>query len=201
VHFLQLERRSIGRWKTVLLSFALTASWATLAANETKGSVEEAQARPKRTAGELQGRVVRVVDGDTVWIVPRDAPPNAAPIKLRIEGIDAPEICQAHGDLAQRALSERVMRREVRAKVRATDDYGRRLGKLYDGEVDIGEHMVREGHAWSARYRWSRGPYVEGERRAQSSMRGLHADAGAELPRDFRRRHGSCHVPANGRAS
>lgn len=201
MHRLHLERRSIDRWKTVLLGLAMAVSPIALAADEAKGTVAETHARPKRSAGDLRGRVVRVIDGDTVWIVPHDAPPNAAPVKLRIEGIDAPEICQAHGDLAQRALSERVLRREVRAKVRATDDYGRRLGKLYDGEVDIGERMVREGHAWSARYRWSRGPYIEGERRAQSGKLGLHADTGAELPRDFRRRHGSCHVPSNGRAS
>ena len=47
-------------------------------------------------AGTLQGTVVRVVDGDTLW-VRADAAGNgksAKPIKLRLQGID--EIGRAH---------------------------------------------------------------------------------------------------------
>jgi endonuclease YncB( thermonuclease family) len=140
-------------------------------------------------AGEVRGRVVRVVDGDTIWLV-REG--QTKPMKLRIEGIDAPEICQTFGPEAKRALANRILDRDVTAKLRAVDDWGRRIGHVYDGETDIGQRMVRDGMAWSVRYRWDRGPYVPDERMAQSFHRGLHAVGSAELPRDFRQRHGSC---------
>jgi micrococcal nuclease len=141
-------------------------------------------------AGELRGKVVRVVDGDTLWLVREGA---TKPMKLRIEGIDAPEICQAFGPEAKRALANRVLDRDVTAKLRAVDDWGRRIGHVYDGETNVGQRMVRDGMAWSIRYRWDRGPYVADERLAQSFFRGLHADGKAEMPRTFRQRHGSCY--------
>lgn len=140
-------------------------------------------------AGEVRGKVVRVVDGDTIWLL-RDG--AAKPMKLRIEGIDAPEICQTFGPEAKRALASRVLDRDVTAKLRAVDDWGRRIGHVYDGDINIGQRMVRDGFAWSIRYRWDRGPYMADERLAQSFFRGLHAAGGAELPREFRQRHGSC---------
>jgi hypothetical protein len=42
------------------------------------------------------------------------------------------------------------------------------------------------------RYRWDQGPYVKEERQAIALKRGLHEQRGAELPRDFRKRHGPC---------
>jgi endonuclease YncB( thermonuclease family) len=39
-------------------------------------------------------QVTRVLDGDTVWVKPKG---NLAPRKLRLQGLDAPEICQAGG--------------------------------------------------------------------------------------------------------
>ncbi len=141
-------------------------------------------------AGDVRGKVVRVVDGDTLWLVREGA---SKPMKLRIEGIDAPEICQTFGPEAKRALSNRVLDRDVTAKLRAVDDWGRSIGHVYDGDINIGQRMVRDGMAWSIRYRWDRGPYVADERMAQSFFRGLHAGGGGELPRDFRKRHGSCY--------
>ncbi|MCB1983320.1 MAG: excalibur calcium-binding domain-containing protein [Rhodoferax sp.] len=52
--------------------------------------------------------------------------------------------------------------------------------------------MVAEGHAWSLRTKWDRGPYVAQERMARSLDRGLHAAGGAIAPAEFRRRNGPC---------
>jgi Excalibur calcium-binding domain len=51
---------------------------------------------------------------------------------------------------------------------------------------------VRDGHAWSVRYKYDRGPYVAEERMAIALKRGVHADGGAVMPRDFRQRNGPC---------
>ena len=48
----------------------------------------------------VHGWVSWVMDGDTVLLVPDG---GHEPIKLRIEGIDAPESCQPGGDLSAHA--------------------------------------------------------------------------------------------------
>ena len=152
------------------------------------GSVAATARAPARVAG----AVIFVPDGDTLWLQPDG---GGRPHKLRIEGIDAPEICQAGGAASREALARRVLRRHVEAEVRRYDDYGRGVARIrLDGE-DLGGQLVREGQAWSYRWRHSPGPYASQEQVARSARRGLFAEADPELPRDFRRRHGPCHVP------
>ena len=148
-----------------------------------------APAAPARAATEITGTVVHVVDGDSLSFAPAA---GGAPIAVRLQGIDAPEICQPWGTQAREALVEHVKGHELRLVVQGRDEHGRTLAKLMRGDLDIGERLVRDGHAWSYRYKHDRGPFVAQERMAQALKRGLHADGGALMPRDFRRRHGPC---------
>jgi micrococcal nuclease len=142
---------------------------------------------------EFTGKVSYVSDGDTLWVQP-DA--GGAPRKLRIDGIDAPEICQTGGEASREALVQRAMHQVVWVAVRREDDYGRGLARLRIDGKDIGAEMVRDGQAWSYRWRHSLGPYAADEALARQERRGLFAAAGRpETPRDFRKRHGSCHLP------
>lgn len=146
-------------------------------------------------AGErFDGVVTRVSDGDTVWVRPEAAPGERPrkPVKVRLVGLDAPERCQAHGEVAAEALSARVLGRPVRVQRRATDEHGRALGTLWLGSQDVGAWLVGEGHAWSARWRGDPGPFAAEEQAARRARRGLFAEADPEPPRDFRRRHGPC---------
>jgi endonuclease YncB( thermonuclease family) len=98
-----------------------------------------------------EGVVVRVIDGDTLWL--QSGATKGKPRKLRLAGIDAPEICQGGGVKARDALSARVLNRHVQVTSRATDDYRRTVATLrLDGE-DIGAWLVQQGHAWSYGYR------------------------------------------------
>lgn len=141
---------------------------------------------------EITGQVSRIVDGDTLWL--RTAA-DTTPVVVRIEGIDAPESCQVGGAEATAALAALVLNRSITVKSVATDDWGRKVGKVFDGTRDIGDRMVRDGHAWSTRYKYDRGPYIAEERMAQSLKRGLHAEGGAVQPREFRQRNGACPQP------
>ncbi len=138
------------------------------------------------------GRVTAVVDGDTIRV---RGPGQDLPRAVRIEGIDAPEICQSGGDAARQVLRQQVLHRQVTLVVSRQDEYGRDLATvLLDGE-DVGRRLVLEGHAWSYRFRNHPGPYAREEQAAQAAARGLFAQAEPERPGDFRRRHGSCHPP------
>jgi micrococcal nuclease len=145
-------------------------------------------------AGQLEATVTRVVDGDTLWL---QANVNAngkkpRPFKMRLQGIDAPERCQAWGTQATAALSERVLNQRVQVQTRSKDDYDRTLGNIRLQGEDISAWMVSQGHAWSYRYRRSNGPYAEQELVAKTAKRGLFADAGAQEPRWFRKANGPC---------
>jgi micrococcal nuclease len=139
------------------------------------------------------GEVTYVTDGDTLWVRPeRGSPPR----KLRLDGIDAPEICQAYGLESKEALVKRLLHRQVTVSTRAMDDYNRALVTVrLDGE-DVGAWMVTQGYAWSYKFRQDDGPYAAEEKAARRRSKGLFADESAERPRDFRKRHGSCYVPA-----
>lgn len=137
----------------------------------------------------LEGVVTRVTDGDTLWVRPLD---GGKPRKLRVQGIDAPERCQPWGHEATAQLSALVQGQTVRAQEGPLDDHGRRLVRLFRGDVDIGAWMVRQGHAWSYRYRRDPGPYAAEEHDARRARRGLFADPAAVMPREFRRTHGPC---------
>jgi micrococcal nuclease len=138
---------------------------------------------------ELNGQVSRIVDGDTLWL---KTAADSEPVVIRIEGIDAPESCQPGGAEATQALTKLALNRSVTVRIVARDEYARIVGKVFDGTVDIGDRMVRDGQAWSARFKYDRGPYVAEERMAQALKRGLHGEPGAVMPRDFRQRNGEC---------
>ncbi len=139
-----------------------------------------------------EARVTRVSDGDTLWVQPL---PDGRFRKLRLDGIDAPEICQPGGVASRDALAARVLRQVVTVHERRRDDYGRALVKLQHAGDDVAAVMVRQGQAWSYRWRHSDGPYAREEALARTQRQGLFAAGEIEHPRDFRRRHGPCPMP------
>ena len=154
-----------------------------------------ATAQPSTAAAPHQGRwsgvVTYVVDGDSVWVRPLQ---GGKPVRIRLDGIDAPEICQSGGDTARNALRRRVLGRQVVVEGKSRDDYGRLLARtMLDGD-DVGARMVKDGHAWSYRYRGSAGPYAAQQRLAESAQRGIfaHSSVVPVYPAAFRKQHGAC---------
>ncbi len=140
-------------------------------------------------AGVWIGRVTRVSDGDTLWLKPVD---GSSPRKVRLLGLDAPELCQAGGEAARAALQDLVAGKPVQVKVNFQDTYGRDLARLRVDDRDVGAALVSAGHAWSSRWHNSRGPYAAQEKSARLAGLGLFADPVALPPGDFRKRHGPC---------
>ena len=136
--------------------------------------------------------MTRVFDGDTLWVKPLAGGKYR---KLRLDGLDAPEICQTGGAASRDALAARVLRQVVTVTVRSRDDYGRALVQLQHADDDVGAWLVLQGHAWSYRWRYSEGRYADQQAQARDQRKGLFAAAAAEAPRAFRQRHGPCPLP------
>jgi endonuclease YncB( thermonuclease family) len=134
----------------------------------------------------LEGRVVRIHDGDTLSFQA-----GAATQRVRLAQIDAPEQGQPWGRRARQALARLAEERDARLVVVDRDDYGRAVGDLYIGELFVNEALVREGHAW-AYPRYVRSPgIVPAEDEARRAGRGLWRLPAAERqpPWEWRRQH------------
>jgi len=140
------------------------------------------------------GVVTYVSDGDTVWVQPLH---GGEAYKVRLQGIDAPEICQPWGPQARAALHAVLQGQVVEVQGRTRDIYGRLLAQLSRQGNDVGAWMVGQGYAWSYGYQHHVGPYDALQLQAQSQHLGLFADGRALQPRWFRKRYGSCHILGN----
>jgi micrococcal nuclease len=156
-------------------------------------SAAHASSPAKAAKPAWSGVVTYVVDGDTVRVRP---PGGGKPVSIRINGIDAPEICQAGGTASRDALMRRVLGQQVAVHGRRHDDYGRLLAKITLKGEDTGQWMVAQGLAWSYRHRANAGPYAVQQRRARAAGLGIFSPSyGAPLvyPAQFRKQHGSCY--------
>ena len=150
-----------------------------------------AQAAPASQAVPIAGVVTRVIDGDTLVFQPAGNPP----LDVRLRDIDAPESCQPWGAEAKKALEEMALGKQATLSASGRDAYGRTLGLVTIDEQSLSKRLVEDGHAWSVRTKWDNGPLVKQERQAKALSRGLHSQAGAIPPKEFRRVKGACPPP------
>lgn len=168
---------------TALTLLAFTALWAWCSP-----AFSSTRAQPT-----WSGVVTYVVDGDSVHVRPAG---GGKPVRIRMDGIDAPEICQPGGRTARDALKHRALGQRVAVHGRRHDDYGRLLARIELNDHDLGQWMVTKGQAWSYRYRNNPGPYALQQRRAQAAGVGIFSRthvAPAVYPGVFRKQHVSCY--------
>ena len=140
-------------------------------------------------ASQWVGWVTKVVDGDTLQVQPAQ---GGASQKLRIKGIDAPEVCQAWGMQSREALARLVWGQRVTVQLNDVDDHGRWLAQVFVNGEDVGARLVAQGHAWSYQFRRDPGPYAFQQQQAAINRLGLFGQPQAMRPREFRQRHGPC---------
>lgn len=93
----------------------------------------------------LTGRIVRVADGDTVTLLTD----QREQIRVRLDGIDAPERGQDYGYKATLFVREMCYNKPVIVHKKGVDRYGRVLGGvLYVDGMNVNEALVRNGLAW-----------------------------------------------------
>ena len=126
-------------------------------------------------ADTLTGRVVRVVDGDTIYILDGSKTQH----KIRLQGIDAPERKQPYGKRSRENLAGYVAGQTVVIEYDKYDPYGRVLGTVVLGAEDINLKQVEDGFAWHyKKYQQEQTPegrrrYTEAENNARDAQRGL----------------------------
>ena len=154
-------------------------------------------------ADTLQGKVVKVADGDTVTIVDNSGKKH----RIRLMGIDAPEKNQSYGDVSTQGLVELVSGKTVTIEYEKRDRYKRIVGKVLvdpPGEVfcmaldcvkkiDAGLEQIKAGLAWHYKYyqmeqsEEDRRLYSEAELESRNKQIGLWKDEEPMAPWRWRR--------------
>lgn len=102
----------------------------------------------------VEGKVVKVSDGDTIQVVTADG----TKLKARLYGIDAPETPkvnrrtgkvnkpgQPYGEEAERALTQKIAGKTVRLEIMDIDQYKRMVSRVVLDGRDINREMVGKG--------------------------------------------------------
>ena len=91
----------------------------------------------------LEGLVISVADGDTLTLQVGEQR-----YRIRLSEIDTPEREQPWGDEAKSALVSKVEAKRVLVTISDTDQYGRKVGKVWLNGRDINRELVSEGYSW-----------------------------------------------------
>ncbi|WP_168402991.1 thermonuclease family protein [Erwinia amylovora] len=135
-------------------------------------------------AAQFQGKVIRVLDGDTIEVLQ-----NKAPVRIRLLNIDAPEKKQPYGRWSGEQLKALIASQPVTVSYDHKDRYGRVLGRVVAADgTEANRYMVQQGAAWVyGRYNTDTSlPPLQ--RKAQVQKRGLWADSDPVPPWEWRKR-------------
>ncbi|WP_096149249.1 thermonuclease family protein [Enterobacter hormaechei] len=138
-------------------------------------------------SADISGRIVRVLDGDTVEILDQGNQLK----RVRLAGIDAPEKNQPFGQRSRQELSSMVTQRIVTVTGEDEDRYGRLLGTVWLGAKDVNAEQIRKGLAWAYRYHGKpvRSDYATLEDEARRQATGLWSVPGQTEPWRWRSKH------------
>jgi endonuclease YncB( thermonuclease family) len=130
----------------------------------------------------IAGKIIHIEDGDSITMLTSDN----QHLKIRIHGIDAPEIChskndssckkrpgQPFGRAAKESLTKKIQGKTVSARCPTKDRYGRNLCRIYDGKQDVGLPLLSEGLAWHYTKYDATPAYAEAQQKAQNKQWGI----------------------------
>ena len=132
--------------------------------------------------GDDSFRVVGIHDGDSITVLSVEK----KQIKIRLEGIDAPELKQPFGSRAKEHLSSLIMGKDVSLIVKGEDLYKRTLSKIFLGAQDVNLTMISDGFAWHYSKYSKDKKFAEAEAQAKIKKKGLWIDQDPVAPWDYR---------------
>jgi endonuclease YncB( thermonuclease family) len=137
-------------------------------------------------AASLYGKVIEVSSGDVITIVNLNRP-----VRVKLLGVDAPEMNQGFGDVAKKHLTDLVFDRAVLVQYSGISSDSSLTGRVLLNDADIGAQMIRDGVAWfdpntsDQLAATDREVYQQSELAARSERRGLWQEANPTAPWEF----------------
>lgn len=138
---------------------------------------------------ELEGKAVKIADGDTFTLLTT----GNAQVKIRLNGIDAPEKGQDFWIASKDLLGRLLSGHSLRVKITGKDRYGRLIGDVYAGHLWVNGSMVEAGLAWHF-LKYSSDPQLaKAETYAREHRSGLWKQSSPLPPWEFRAMHRKKH--------
>lgn len=132
------------------------------------------------------GQVVSVTDGDTIKVLD----PAGQQVKVRLYGIDTPEKKQSFGQAATKHTANMIAGKTVEIEEVDRDRYGRIVGIVLVGGVNVNQELVKNGYAWVYKQYCKKPECREWqvlEQAAKATRLGLWLDPAPMSPWDWRR--------------
>ena len=138
---------------------------------------------PASRAADFEGKVVGVLDGDTIEVLYEKKTE-----RVRLYGIDCPEKWQAFGQKAKQATSSLVFGKEVEVETHGKDKHRRTLGTVFHDGLNVNQSLVKEGWCWWFSKSVPKDTGLKQfEQEAQDAKKGLWADPNPVPPWLYRR--------------
>jgi endonuclease YncB( thermonuclease family) len=133
----------------------------------------------------LFGKVIEVNSGDVLTIYNLNRP-----VRVKLLGVDAPEMNQVFGDVAKKHLSDLILDKSVLVEYSGIASDSSLTGRVLLNDADIGAQMIRDGAAWfdTNTNRLSgtdRDLYQQSEQAARNERRGLWQQENPVAPWEF----------------
>ena len=132
---------------------------------------------------DLQGKVVAVIDGNTLQIVCQNDQTHI----VQLMGIDSPELSQEYGEESKKYLEKIALGRKVKVSIEGEDWRGNPLAVvLVNGKRDVRVELLEEGLAWTS----EKNPLPDLEKcrmRAENKAIGLWKQSNPTPPWTYRR--------------
>jgi micrococcal nuclease len=131
---------------------------------------------------QYSGKIHKVSDGDTFILQMHDGQ-----LKVRLDGIDAPEGNQPFGKESKAFLSQ-FIGKGCRVEKKGNDRYGRILGVLWIEQVNVNVLMVRKGYAWHFKKYSKDKELADAEEIARAEKLGLWSKGDPIAPWEWRKK-------------
>jgi len=133
----------------------------------------------------LTGKCTGVSDGDTITVLN-----GKAQVRIRLEGVDAPELHQDFGQKAKQFTSNLTFGKTVTINVVTIDRYGRTIGRVIVNGKDVSLELIKAGLAWHY-LKYSSDPVLaKAEQQARAGKKGLWSMKNPVPPWDYRHGRG-----------
>lgn len=145
-------------------------------------------------------KVTRILDGDTIEVqtLSENMAVTEIPVRVRLNGVDAPEKQQPYGQRSKQFLADMIGGKQVTMVIDGRDRYNRILGDIFIKQcttkceaVSVNTAMVKAGMAWAYRYHnVAVNPHMAAlEATARSEGLGLWQDKKPVEPWKWRQEH------------
>ncbi|KAF3320393.1 hypothetical protein FCM35_KLT22003 [Carex littledalei] len=107
--------------------------------------------------------------------------------RIRLRGIDAPEMNMEYGQEAKDELKKLIQQKPLTIHVYGKDPYDRLVGDVYVDGIFVQERLLREGCAWHYEAYDKRPAFAQWQKEAQNEGRGLWANPNPVEPWEFKK--------------